>query len=130
MTDKTKDYTVQPGRSVRVRERGARIGRSVREGGTVTLSDKDAERLLATGTVKPAKADKTTPPANPLAAHLEGNVGKVVDALKGLSDEDLVAVAILETEDQGRKGVLTAIEAIQASRKAEADAKAAAGEGG
>lgn len=124
MSKETKDYTVLPGCSVRV------PGRSVREGGTVALTDKDAERLLATRTVKPAKAEKSEPPANPLAVHLEGNVGKVVDALKGLSDEDLAAVAILETEGQDRKGVQSAIEAIQASRKAEAEARAAAGEGG
>jgi hypothetical protein len=75
-----------------------------------------ATRLVDAQFVPDAPAEAGPAPADPILELLDNNVGHVVEALPGLSDEDLDKVEAAENAGKTRKGVLEGIAADRLRR--------------
>lgn len=73
--------------------------------------------ILAPADEQPVAEDEPDAYTKEWLDFLDQNVGAIQDALPPLSDEQLAYIHELETAGKKRKGVLEAVEALQADRK-------------
>lgn len=83
--------------------------------------DHEGKEVLSDEEKAARKAAEDADNANPLETLLEGSTAQVSDALAGLSLEQVTELVALETAGKARKGLLAALEADLAARKAAED---------